>query len=967
MARLPNGAIWSILLTFLGCLSRICCEEEAFFLDDPVDFCGVPGTANVRACRFIIGELEDQNPTLDFDFVCSRKEDCENGSLEGQVVGWYPGGCNGPKIKNKLCGCCVFIPMPEDVAPGIPTNLQEISATSSSVTLAWEDGSRGVPVETYTVRCFDSEPEDCTSTDFVSEVTGIARGIEEATVPDLAPNSAYNCFVLAVNRVEPNGVCSTALVVSTPPLPDFRLRIVLSVDSCTAFEQTAVIEAFCEAFIDEAGFPTDTACLADESSCTEVLNNRRRLLGEEFEATIVLGGNFDGADEEEIEATANSVLSSEARLSDVKSAAVVLLNDRGTEDLADDLEQTTIKGGTSSAEDAPPECSTSEDCQESATRPVCTSDFCVACGPIQRPAAEGSCPGETFCRLDGSCTPEQCESNSDCGAAFPICSDDTCVACSPQEIPAIQGNCPAGLFCRQGGRCSTLQCDTNDECTGTEPICSNGSCTACSPQETPAVQGNCPAGEFCALDGACMMPEAPGAPFDVDASTVTSNSVTFTWDQGSEGFPEETYTVRCFEPEPQDCTATDFVAEETDIPRDTQIATISGLDRNMEYTCFVLAVNVAAPDGVCSDGLMVMTLQCETNDDCDGQTPICDMNQQCTSADFEVSDEAELRAALDEADPGQSIQVVGTITLTTTNVNTPSLTIDKAISIVGKRDSVLQSPADSSAAITFISVQADDVSFSSGLRIRHLKSPVSGGQTDSAIRVNGNNFESAADVEFVEFGYSLSGSFVIRGSTEYVGATGNNHRHIAIFSMTASSSIQDVSFSFPEEATPRSNVIFVNTGSGTFDGGLTVRNVIQEDLSIACRQFFNYEAGFANIVPANSFLSFEGNAWNDLNGGIFLIFPTDDPLQRFQFVSLTNNFQGDAAIGMAGYKGIFYITGSTPQRELGDVSNFISSGNESPGQTDPTALRPEYFWVNVPGQEDFTLAVDGRHFIEPTD
>ena len=186
-----------------------------------MDFCGVPGTANVRACRFIIGELEDQNPTLDFDFVCSRKEDCENGSLEGQVVGWYPGGCNGPKIKNKLCGCCVFIPMPEDVAPGIPTNLQEISATSSSVTLAWEDGSRGVPVETYTVRCFDSEPEDCTSTDFVSEVTGIARGIEEATVPDLAPNSAYNCFVLAVNRVEPNGVCSTALVVSTPPLPDF--------------------------------------------------------------------------------------------------------------------------------------------------------------------------------------------------------------------------------------------------------------------------------------------------------------------------------------------------------------------------------------------------------------------------------------------------------------------------------------------------------------------------------------------------------------------------------------------------------------------------------------------------------------------------------------------------------------------------------------------------------------------------
>eukprot|EP00963_Diacronema_lutheri_P011919 scaffold1511_cov354-Pavlova_lutheri.AAC.3 len=680
MTSVPRRATWSVLLLFIGCLATVSCVEEAFLLDDPVDFCGVPGTANVRACNYIVGELEDQNPSLDFDFVCSREEDCKDGILDGQVVDWYPSGCNGPKIKNKLCGCCVFIPMPEDIAPGAPTNLEESSVTSSSVTLTWEDGTRGIPVETYTVRCFDTEPMDCRSDDFAAEVTDIPRGTEIATVLGLEADSEYTCFVLAINAAEPEGVCSEGEVVMT---------------------------------------------------------------------------------------------------------------------LSENI--------------------------------------------------------------------------------------------------------------------------------------------------------------------------APGIPTTVEAIEVTANTATFTWTDGSVGSPVETYTVRCFDTEPMDCRSDDFAAEVTDIPRGTEIATVPGLDLNTEYTCFVLAVNAAVPDGVCSDGVTVTTAECEMDCNCDGETPICE-NQECTSADFEVSNEADLRTALDEAEPGQSIQVVGEITLTTDDVNTPSLIIDKAITIVGKRDSVLQSPADASAAIIFIQVNADDVSFSSGLGIRHLKNPVSGGQIDSAVRVNAENFASAADVEFVEFGYSLQGSFDISGSTTYVGETGNNHRHIAVFSMTGTSTIEDVVFSFPDEATPRSNMVFVNTGSGTFDGGLTVRNVIQQDLSIACRQFFNYEAGFANIVSGNSFLSFEGNAWNDRNGGIFLVFPTDDPLQRFEFVSVTNNFQGDSAVVEgAGYKGIFYVTAFSGSWEVGDVSNFFSSGNESPGQTDPSSLRSDFFWINVPGQEEFTLAFDGRVFVDPTE
>lgn len=543
-----------------------------------------------------------------------------------------------------------------------------------------------------------------------------------------------------------------------------QLTLNFEVDECDAFEETAVLEAYCEAFVEEAGYPENTACLTDRSECPATEARRRRSLLEDTNkaATIVLGGTFGGLTAAEVVSVANGVLLNTTRLGEVKGSAVSSLESQGWEGPATLLANTDIVGKESSIQELTIECTNSLDCEDTPTRPICQSNFCVACSPI--------------------------------------------------ASPAVPGNCPEDSFCRSGGYCSNA---------------------------------------------------------------------------------------------------------------------------------------------------------CETDDDCNGVTPIC-KDLVCKPSDYEVFTEEELRDALSDASAGQSIQVVGEITLTTDNENTAALTIDKPISIVGKRNSVLQSPADDTAAITFISVTANDVSFSRDLKIRHLKNPVSVGQTETAVLLNADNFVSAADVEFVEFGYTLRGTFTISGSTSYVGALGNNHRHFGIYSLRGDSAIQDVVFDFPEESTTRSIFILGQTGGSgdEFKDKLTVKNVRQADQEKACRQFFVFEGPSTNIDSSSASLHFENNVWNDAVGGIFLYFGEDNPMQNFLSVVIANNVQGNA--GNSSYKGLFYLSGDAGSNlEVGNVDSFQSFGNDSPGQRDPGILRSVFFWLQVPEQEENTFAVDGRIYAGP--
>jgi len=296
MATLPKRAIKLAVVLLLQNVVSICCTIEQTSLVRNKDFCNAGRGLPAHSCDQIIEELEQENSERAYDFFCSRKQNCDTGFVEGEVVGWYYGGCSGPNIISKLCGCCIF----------------------------------------------------------------------------------------------------------SPTLPNLELMLMLEVDECEALGQAAGVSAYCQAFVEEAGFPTDTACLTGKASCAEMAHGRRRLLDREpFQSVIVLAGTFGG--EEDVEATANAVLGDQTRLSKVKDGAVSLLMERGTNALAEALRGTNIAGGTTSADPAVPECTTSEDCGSTSSRPICRSGFCTACEPIERPSIQGNCPAGNVCAFDGSC------------------------------------------------------------------------------------------------------------------------------------------------------------------------------------------------------------------------------------------------------------------------------------------------------------------------------------------------------------------------------------------------------------------------------------------------------------------------------------------------------------------------------------------------------------------------------------
>eukprot|EP00963_Diacronema_lutheri_P008696 scaffold770_cov362-Pavlova_lutheri.AAC.20 len=130
MSATAKGTTWLAALLLLCHLDCLWCVEEAFLLDQ--DRCDVKGAEDVRACNWIVEQLEDQNPTLTYDFFCSKEEDCDSQVAEGEVVDWYPEGCNAYKLKDKLCGCCVFTSAP----PPVPPPWCPLTAVNDGITCA---------------------------------------------------------------------------------------------------------------------------------------------------------------------------------------------------------------------------------------------------------------------------------------------------------------------------------------------------------------------------------------------------------------------------------------------------------------------------------------------------------------------------------------------------------------------------------------------------------------------------------------------------------------------------------------------------------------------------------------------------------------------------------------------------------------------------------------------------------------
>jgi hypothetical protein len=291
-----------------------------------------------------------------------------------------------------------------------------------------------------------------------------------------------------------------------------------------------------------------------------------------------------------------------------------------------------------------------------------------------------------------------------------------------------------------------------------------------------------------------------------------------------------------------------------------------------------------------------------------------------------VTTEAELTAAITASVAGDIIDVSGTITVTAT------VAINKRLKFTGT--GTIRTAGAGSDPVTVLNITADGVWLDDNLTITHSKTTNT--SVETAITVNALNFVSGAEVNFVEFGYILRGSFTITGVvTQYVGALGNNHRHISIFKLSAPSEISNVQYDFPEEATPRASFIFVGSSSAsdTFDSTLIVKNTSQIDPTKRQRQFYLHES----LVGTGGSLIFYNNQFNDLNGGIGFISSTIAPLDFINPLTIVNNTQGNAAAG--NYKGMVFFDGTnaTPLRSYGNGIVYSLNNVTTAG-----ALRPDY-------------------------
>jgi surface protein len=96
-------------------------------------------------------------------------------------------------------------------APGQPGFITASNIDASSAVISWLDGRVGNPQETYSIRCVASAVSVCT--DSGVDVTGIPRGTQSKSVPGLASNTTYSCWVKASN--DQGQVCSTEPAVFT--------------------------------------------------------------------------------------------------------------------------------------------------------------------------------------------------------------------------------------------------------------------------------------------------------------------------------------------------------------------------------------------------------------------------------------------------------------------------------------------------------------------------------------------------------------------------------------------------------------------------------------------------------------------------------------------------------------------------------------------------------------------------------
>jgi len=389
------------------------------------------------------------------------------------------------------------------LAPGRPVNPSLSTRTNQSISLRWGDGEEGIPTERYTLRSVLPGGTCSSSSQGIPPALAITRGVGLGSVTGLSAGSTFVSFVIARNNVtNPPGVCSQSVTSTTTRLP-LPPNNVGTVD----VQETLIVVTWADGSI--PGVPE--------------------------ERFTVKCGALNGACENATDGTGQNVA-------------------RGTV-------EATITGLTPNREY------------------TCFVSARSNGGPEV-------CSNGIFVRTDAS-------------------------FCTPATLPAVQGSCEENEFCRSDGSCSPQQCDSNASCGGTKPICSNDNlCINCTNSSPVGTQGECDSGLFCDESGACLPARPPGFASGLNLVQRTTSNITISWEPGTEGFPQETYEVQCvLNEDGAGCLSPSQGSSAVDVPRSqSPNATVTFLSSGVDYLCFVIGSNAGAGEtGICSIGLAAQT------------------------------------------------------------------------------------------------------------------------------------------------------------------------------------------------------------------------------------------------------------------------------------------------------------------------------------------------------------------------
>jgi Fibronectin type III domain len=624
---LKAGSFVTCYVIAVNSFARVCSQGVN------VDLGGAPGTptdlttVNVTTTSWTASWVDGSAsmPAETYLLRCSpRGQGCNATTVEGTAAVDIRRGVGVGRVTNLIPGsnftcyviaaningarCSTGVDVSTPRVPDAPSGLATLNYTAKSWTATWVDGTPGVPVETYTLKCVASGAI-CRAAP-LAQVERIERGTQIATVTGLKFGTLYTCYVIAANGIGTR--CSLGLNVTVGTSPGRPTNVATgSIDTNSWTPQFTVSL--------NPAVPEETysvKCVARGDACTDTAV----VLLPGFTRANALAGNFNTAKVSQLTPGTRYTCYVIAvnSIGSVCSSAVQITTWRPpgqpTQLTSVTLSPTTW---TASWADAgivgiPPENYTLK-CVGSGK--ACNASPLAQVERIERGTQTGTLTGMTVG------TPYTCyvvavnEGGTACSSMLNILILDGTSQRRPTNVatgsidtnswtpqftvslnPAVPEETYSVKCVASGGACRDTAVASREGFTRASALAGNFT-TAKVSQLTPGTQYTCyviavnSIGSWCSSAVNITTWRPPGQPTNlttvgVDFQSLLSANWTASWtDAAIAGVPAETYMLKCVD---RGGSCSDpAVAQSPNITRGVRTGSVSGLTPGKQYTCYL--------------------------------------------------------------------------------------------------------------------------------------------------------------------------------------------------------------------------------------------------------------------------------------------------------------------------------------------------------------------------------------------